>query len=107
MAGNVKVSVKDKDSANAWLERVMNINEDYHTAMKDAGDALVSMQDFADGTVVDELVAVGESLIGAANETFKAINTIADTVNTILGSVSKFAGEVAGWLGKAAQMFGY
>ena len=106
MAGNVQISVKDKESANAWLMKVMTINEDYHSAMIDAGDALVDMQNFADGTVVDELVAVGDGIIGAANETFKAINTIADTVNTILGSVGDFVSTVTGWLGTVGNIFG-
>lgn len=106
MAGNVKVAVKDKDSANAWLMKVVALNEDYHAAMDEAGVALEDMQNFAEGTVVDEIVEVGQGIITAANETFEAINAIADTVNTVLSTVHNFVSDAAGLLGTVAQIFG-
>lgn len=105
MAGNVKVSVKDKDSANAWLMNVMEINDDYYEAMTDAGKVLQDMQNFADGTVVDELVGIANNLLTAAQNTFNAINTIADTVNKVLDTVSNFVDDALGFLGKAAKFF--
>ena len=101
----IKVSVKDKDSANAWLMNVMEINDDYYEAMTDAGKVLQDMQNFADGTVVDELVGIANNLLTAAQNTFNAINTIADTVNKVLDTVSNFVDDALGFLGKAAKFF--
>jgi len=96
MACNCQVSVKDEASAKQWLSMVQKINEDYFTAMKDAADALTSMQDFCEGTLVDEFVAFGDSFLDAARKTFEAVDAIADTVNSILDTVKNFTEDVVG-----------
>ena len=55
MAANTNISIKDEATAKQWLAMVQAINEDYFVAMKDAGDTLSDMQNFADGTLVDDL----------------------------------------------------
>lgn len=106
MANDVRVSIKDKDMATSWLMSVVAINEDYHAAMKEAGETLTDMQNFADGTVVDDFVNVGNNLLVAAQETFNAVSSISDTVNTILGRVGDFVSNTLGVISKAAQIFG-
>lgn len=100
MASNVQVSVKDEASARKWLEMVQDINTDYQKAMTDAAETLINMQDFADGTMVDEFVKYGTDLLNAAQKTYEAIDTIADTVNNILSKVTNFVEGAVGGIGK-------
>lgn len=100
MASNVQISVKDEQSARKWLEMVQDINTDYQKAMTDAAETLINMQDFADGTLVDEFVKYGTDLMNAAQKTYEAIGTIADTVTNILNKVNNFVEGAVGGIGK-------
>ena len=92
----VQVSIKDRNAANAWLENVRDINQDYSRAMEEAGRTLIEMKDFADGTLVDEFYNYGNTLLDAAKKTFEVIDEIADTVNKILSAVEEFAESAVG-----------
>lgn len=107
MANDLQIGIKERDVAKQWLDMVMAINEDYRTAMKDAADTLTDMSNFADGTLVDEFVNYGTTLLNAAETTFNAINTIADTVNSILDTVANFSENVVGSIASAlGKVFG-
>lgn len=105
MAG-LQISIKDENSARQWLMMVEGINQDYHEAMKDAADCLNDMQNFADGTMVDEFVNFGNMMLTAADKTFDTINQIADTVTSVISTVKGFAEDIVGGIGKIAKMFG-
>ena len=102
MAGNIEIAVKDEQAARAWLAEVQDINTDYHKAMADAAQTVIDMQDFADGTLVDEFVKYGNDLLTAAKTTFDAIDAIADTVNQFLSMVTNFVETVTSGIGKLA-----
>lgn len=106
MAGNIQISVKDEASARAWLEKVVLLNEEYHDAMKESGETLEDMQNFADGTMVDEFVDLGSSILTAADATFDAINKIADTVNTVISKTGEFVADALGVISKVRGLFG-
>ena len=107
MAGNLQISVKDEQSARQWLALVQEINEDYRTAMKDAGDTLADMQNFSEGTLVDDFVEFGTNILNIAESTFQAIDTIADTVNAVLDKVKNFTENVVGGIASAVgKIFG-
>ena len=106
MAEGVKISIKDENSARSWLSEVVLINEDYHDAMKEAGETLEDMQNFADGTMVDEFVNLGSTILTAADATFQAINSIADTVNSFLSATGNFVSDVLGGIAKVTGLFG-
>lgn len=103
---NIQISIKDETSAKEWLSMVMGINEDYHEAMKDAADCLKDMQNFADGTMVDELVNFGDGMLNAANKTFDTINQVADTVTNVIEKAKAFTEDVVGGIKTIAKMFG-
>ena len=103
---NVQVAIKDEASARQWLAMVEGINQDYFQAMKDAADCLQDMQNFADGTLVDEFVNFGSAMLTAADKTFDTIKVIAETVNNVLGKVKDFAEGVVGGIKTIAKMFG-
>ena len=88
MAQNV--SVKDRDAAIKWLMQIQTINEDYHQAMKEAGETLVDMENFCEGNIVDDLVEYAHNMINAAESIFNAMDSIADTVTKVLDVVDKF-----------------
>lgn len=100
MAGNVQIAIKDEQTAKQWLAMVQDINTDYQKAMTDAAETLINMQEFADGTLVDNFVKYGNDLLNAAQTTFNAIDAIADTVNNILGKVGNFVEGAVGGIGK-------
>ena len=100
MAGNVQIAVKDEQTAKQWLSMVQDINTDYLKAMTDAGETMINMKDFAEGTLVDDFVKYGTDLCNAAQQTFDAIGTIADTVNKILSVVGNFVEGAVGGIGK-------
>ena len=103
MAGNVQIAIKDEQSARNWLAMVEDLNTDYQQAMHDAGQTLVDVQEFSEGTTVDELVKYGTNLMNAAETTFNAISEISSTVNTVLGKVNDFVQNTLGGLGKLAS----
>ena len=99
MAGNMQINIKDRDSATAWLNKVEQTNEKYHNAMRDAGECLSTMSDFCDGTIVDEIVKYGTTMMNAAQKTFEGLSLISGTVNKILDTVTNFTENVVGALG--------
>ena len=102
MAG-VQINIKDDSSAKQWLQMVQEINTDYHNAMADAGQCLIDMKDFADGTLVDDFVKFGTNMLNAAEKTYQAIESIADTVNNILKFAKNFMNDAVGTIGKLAS----
>jgi len=106
MAENVQISIKDEASANAWLNNVTLLNEDYRDAMTDAGQTLEDMGNFAEGTMVDEFVDLGSSILTAADATFQAINKIGETVKTVLEKTGSFVSDAIGVISKVAGLFG-
>lgn len=99
---DLQIKVKDPATANAWLQKIMLLNEDYHEAMSGATETLTSVKDFADGTLVDEIYNFGSGLLSAADATFSAINAISGTVQSVLGVVENFASDVVSGIGKLA-----
>lgn len=97
---DLQISVKDEQTARQWLTMVQDINTDYQKAMTDAAETMINMQDFADGTLVDDFVKYGTDLLNAAQTTFEAIDSIADTVNNILSKVTNFVTDAVGGIGK-------
>ena len=107
MANNdVQIAIKDPETARGWLGEVVLINEDYRDAMKEAGSTLDDMQNFADGTMVDEFVDLGSKILTAADATFDAINAIADTVNTFLEKTGSFVSEAVSKVKGVINLFG-
>lgn len=105
MANDVCFSICDAASARAWYDNVQLIHQDYHTAIKDAGDILVDTQNFAEGTIVDDLVKTGHGMLSAAEKTFEAIDSIADTVNKILDIKGEFISGAGAVIKTVAQIF--
>lgn len=99
----ITISIKDEQTAKQWLTMVEDLNSDYQQAMHDAGQTLVDVQEFSEGTMVDELVKYGTDLMNAAETTFTAIAEISGTVNTVLSKVNDFVQNTLGGLGKLAS----
>ena len=106
MASETKISIKDRDTAMAWLREIEGLNMDYQTAMTEAGETIVDMENFAEGTMVDELVDCGSKILTAAKSTYEAINAIGGTVVQVLDVVTEFASGAIGLFTKVAGIFG-
>ena len=107
MAENVQISVKDNESALEWLANITLLNEQYRDAMEEAGQTLEDMQNFADGTMVDEFVDLGSKVISAAKATFEAIDAIGTTVRTVLEKVGGFVESAKNVIGNVAKLIGF
>lgn len=106
MAADVRIAINDEAAARAWLENVMDINEQFHTAMTEAGETLQQTKEMADGTIVDELYDMGTDFLHVANKVFETINEISTTVNTVLSKLTSFSDTVSGVIKGVAGLFG-
>ena len=103
MSDSTQISVKDEESARAWLARVELINQDYRRAMQGASDALTSMTEFCEGTLVDDFVQFGSDLLTAAENTFTVMGQIAGTINTVIDTIKNFTDNVVSGIGNAVR----
>ena len=101
MDGNMNISIKDQAAALSWLNQITLLNEEYHAEMQDAGRTLQQTKEFAEGTVVDELVNLGSSSLDAAQKTFEAIDAIAQTVEKVCSIVGGWQEGIIGKIGGA------
>ena len=74
--------------------------------MKEASEVLQDTNGFAEGTMVDEFVDLGSTLLRAAENTFSTINKIADTVNAVIGKVTNLQSIVTEGIKMAKKIFG-
>ncbi len=89
----MQISIGNEAAARAWLEEVRGINEDYRVAMEEAANTLSSMNEFASGTLVDDIVSLGHDLLNAGQTIFQGIDQIADTVGNLVVAVGNFVDE--------------
>lgn len=89
----MQIAIGNNQAAQAWLREVQAINEDYRVAMEEAAHTLENMNEFAEGTLVDDIVMLGHDLLQAAQTIFQGIDEIADTVGEIVGKVGAFVDE--------------
>ena len=93
MASGMQISIGNEQAANDWLREVQAINEEYRIAMEEAANTLKSMNEFASGTLVDDIVNLGNDLLNAGQTIFQGIDEIADTVGNIVVQVGNFVDE--------------
>jgi len=89
----MQISIGNQQAATAWLNEVLAINEDYKVAMESAANTLESMNEFASGTLVDDIVNLGHDLLNAGQTIFTAVDQIADTVGNLVTTVGNFVDE--------------
>ncbi len=107
MAEGLQISIKDRDTAMSWLANITLINEDYHVAMKEATECIQNVNEFGEGTLIDELVQFGTDLLNAGETIFTAIDEIADTVTNVIDKVENFVGDAVSAIGSAiGNIFG-
>lgn len=86
----LQISIKDRTTAMQWLSMVEEINQAYNAAMTEASQTLQDVQNFADGTMVDEFVNLGDTLLRATQQTYEAIGAISELVVNVLDIVEDF-----------------
>ena len=89
----MQISIGNETAARDWLREVQGINQEYQLAMEAAANTLESMNEFASGTLVDDIVNLGHELLGAGQAIFEAIDQIADTVGNLVVTVGNFVDE--------------
>ena len=89
----MQISISNESAATAWLKQVLEIDEAYKIAMEEAAHTLEGMNEFASGTLVDDIVNLGHSLLNAGQTIFNCMDEIADTVADVVGKVGAFVDE--------------
>lgn len=89
----MQISIGNADAARSWLMEVRSINEEYQVAMESAAHTLESMNEFASGTLVDDIVNLGHDLLNAGQTIFSAVDEIADAVGNLVTTVGNFVDE--------------
>ena len=89
----MQISISNEQAARDWLRQVQAIHDEYKIAMEEAAHTLESMNEFAEGTLVDDIVNLGHDLLNAGQTIFQGIDEIADTVGSIVGKVGEFVDE--------------
>lgn len=102
----LRIAIKDDASALQWLAQAMLIHEEYEVAMREASDVHKQAEDFADGTMVDELYELGTNFLNASEKVANEIKEIATTVNAILDKANIFKNTVSGALGFVKDLIG-
>ena len=97
----MQISIGNQTAATAWLNEVRGINEEYKLVMAEAANTLSSMNEFASGTLVDDIVNLGHDLLNAGETIFKAVDTITDTVGDMVVKVGNFVDEAKNTIKKA------
>ena len=103
----ITITINDRSAANAWLQQVEAINEEYKRAMDNAAQCLQDMTGEASGDIIDSIAGIGQSLMNAATQTFEAISAIAQTVSKICDTVENFQDSVKQGISNLAnKLFG-
>lgn len=89
----MKIHMNDRASAEKWLADAQAVNDDAKVAVKEAGKAVKSIGDMADGTLIDELVVGGEKLMVVAECLSETMNVFTGMVKGILDKGEEFLGD--------------
>ena len=103
----MQISIGNETAAKAWLQEVQGIDEEYRIAMATAAETLQSLNEFANGTLVDDIVNLGTNLLNAGETIFNAMDEIADTVGSLVVQIGNFVDEAKDKIkGAFDRMFG-
>lgn len=80
----ITIHIKDEVTASKWLAEVEEINQDYDRAMQAAGECLRDMNEFGEGTMIDEFVGFADKMLTASKAIFGAMSEIAQSVNEVI-----------------------
>lgn len=93
----MQIQINGKAAADAWVERARGLNEETESLLKDVSNLLTSVRNFSEGTLVDEIVELGDGVITATTALMSGMNQIYDVVNKLLDFLKNLFEEATGF----------
>ena len=88
------IALQGRGDAKAWCQRAEGLNHRTEELLKKVGETLKSIEEFADGTIIDELVTFGNRVCTAATKVMEVMQQILNVVNDLLDKIGEFAENV-------------
>jgi len=76
--------MEGRAAANEWKDRARVLNERTQRLLTDVSNTLKSVREFSEGSLVDEIVDLGDTLVTATTKLMQGMNGIFDVVNKLL-----------------------
>lgn len=80
----MQIRMEGRQAANEWKSRAESLNNRTQTLLNDVSNTLKSVRELSEGSLVDEIVALGDSLLTATTKLMQSMNAIFDVVNKLL-----------------------
>lgn len=83
----LKIFIKDTDKAKQWKKDVKGLNEDTARLLEETGAALSAVAENAEGEIIDEIYAYGQSILKYAKNILEAMDWIVDAIDSLIDSL--------------------
>ncbi len=93
----MQIQIHGRAAAEQWKEDARKLNEDTDRLLKDVGNLLTDVRSFSEGTLVDEIVDLGDGVITATTTLMTGMNQIFDVVSKLLNFLEKLMSEASGF----------
>lgn len=80
----MRIAISGRSDAENWKNQARALNEETERLLKEVSETLQSVRQFSEGSLVDEIVDLGDKLITATTSLMKGMNGIFDVVNNLL-----------------------
>lgn len=80
----MRIAISGRADAENWKNQARALNEETERLLKEVSETLQSVRQFSEGSLVDEIVDLGDKLITATTSLMKGMNGIFDVVNNLL-----------------------
>lgn len=82
------IAMEGRAAANQWVNKAKELNERTKRLLDAVSETLKSVRQFSEGTLVDEIVDLGSTLMTATTKLMNAMNEIFNVVNKLLDFLS-------------------
>lgn len=80
----MRIAIEGREAAQAWQNEARVLNDETEKTLNDVANTLKSVREFSEGSLVDEIVDLGDSLITATTKLMQGMNGIFDVVKSLL-----------------------
>lgn len=85
----MQIAIEGTDAANNWKSRATDLNQRTETTLREVSTLLEQVNTFAEGTLVDEIVDVGSTLVNATTHLMEGMNMIFSVVEGLLSKLAE------------------
>ena len=85
----MRIEMEGRQAANDWKKDAERLNERTESLLKEVSKLLQEVKDFSEGTLVDEIVELGNNLLIATTKLMEGMNKIYDVIEGLLNLLAK------------------